>query len=64
LFIVAYGLLESDYENFFNDIDGSRIERIPIEYDENFITVEYLPRLKCLANCLRKGIYPRKDMIA
>lgn len=58
LFIVAYGLKENDYANYFNQIDVERIVLIPIEYDENFITNEYLPRLEILIDCLKRGVFP------
>jgi len=61
--IDAYKLSEEDYFNYFNEIDGDRIQRIPIEYDKAFIQNEYLPRLKCLKRCLKKGLFPRKEMI-
>lgn len=61
LYIVAYALEENDYKNFFNEIDKSRIQLIEIEYDENFIREEYLPKLEILSKCLKKGIFPRKE---
>jgi hypothetical protein len=62
-FIVAYGLIENDYKNFFNKIDKDRLSFHEIEYNEEFIKEEYLPKLKYLSNCLVKGIYPRKEEI-
>lgn len=56
--IVAYGLLEEDYDNFFIEIDPSRIIEIPIAYDEQWIKEQYLPRLVYLAHCLRKRKTP------
>ena len=56
--IVSYGLEDKDYRNYFNKIDKSRINLTEIKFDNNFIENEYLPRLKILAECLRKGIYP------
>lgn len=58
LFIVAYALEENDYKNFFNKIDKNRIQLIEVEYNEKFITEEYLPRLKILTRCLKEGGYP------
>lgn len=60
LYIVAYGLVEKDYRNFFNDIDKNRIQRIKIDYDKNFIENEYLPKLKYLTDCLKNGKYPKQ----
>lgn len=58
LYIVAYALEENDYKNFFNKIDKNRIQLIQVEYEETFITEEYLPRLKILTKCLKEGGYP------
>lgn len=58
LYIVAYALQGSDYSNYFNEIDNSRIEKIKVDYDEQFIQEEYLPKLKILSECLEKGIFP------
>ena len=35
--IVAYGLLDDDYKNYFNEIDKSRLSFYEVEYDERFI---------------------------
>lgn len=59
LFIVAYGLLENDYNNYFNNIEKERLKLIPIEYDKNFINQEYLPKLDILTECLEKGVFPK-----
>lgn len=55
--IVAYGLTEAEYRNFFLEIDPRRILRFPVEYDEGFLQA-YLPRLRYLAGCLEKGVWP------
>lgn len=60
LYIVAYGLIEKDYKNFFNKIDKSRIQKIKIDYDEKFIEREYLPKLNYLTDCLKNGKYPKE----
>ena len=51
LFIVAYALEENDYKNFFNGIDKERMQLIEVEYDENFIQEEYLPKIEILSKC-------------
>lgn len=56
-YIIAYGLEEKDYKNFLSPIDKNRLSVFKIEYDEAFIQ-EYLRRLKILAECLRKGVFP------
>lgn len=55
--IHAYGLMDEDYRNFFNPIDPARLKQYPIGYDTGFIE-RYLPRLKYLSECLKKGAWP------
>lgn len=63
LYIVAYALNEDDYINYFNKIDKTRLQLIEIEYDENFIKNEYLPKLEILTECLKNGVFPSfRDM--
>lgn len=56
--IVAYGLVEADYDNFFREIDQDRLREHPIVYDPNWIETIYLPKLIILADCLKKGVFP------
>lgn len=56
--IVAYGLVEEDYDNFFREIDPLRLKEHPIVYDQKWIETVYLPRLRVLAECLKKGVFP------
>lgn len=56
--IVAYGLTEADYDNYFRDIEAERRQEIPIPYDKEWIEQTYLPKLKILAEALRKGAMP------
>lgn len=58
LYIVAYGLRECDYKNFFNGIDKDRLQMFKIDYDEDFITNEYIPKLNILTKCLKEGVFP------
>ena len=58
LYIVAYGLQEDDYNNYFNEIDKNRLKLINVDYDKKFIENEYLPKLKVLTECLKKGGFP------
>lgn len=58
-YIVAYGLTEYDYKNFYNDIDQSRISHHKIEYDKDFIENVFFPRFEYLSECLDKGIFPK-----
>lgn len=59
LVIVTYRLEREYYENWFRPIDDSRLTFIPIAYDSEWIQEEYLPRLKYLAGCLKKGVLPK-----
>lgn len=61
--IVAYGLKQKDYDNYFNDIDIDRLERYEIEYDSYFIENMYLPRLRVLEECLINGKLPKEEML-
>lgn len=56
--IVVYGLEEGDYDNYFHEIDQSRLQVFEIDYDEKWINEVYLPRLKVLAECLAEGRFP------
>lgn len=56
--IVAYGLIEEDYDNFFLPIDETRIKEIPIPYDKEWVEQQFLPRYKYLADCLKKRKTP------
>lgn len=58
-FIVSYGLSAEDYRNFFRPIDPERLQLHPIEYNEDFIEHTYLPKIKELAECLSKGVFPK-----
>lgn len=56
--IVAYRLLEDDYQNWFSPIDPSRLSHHPIDYNKEWVNEKYLPRLEYLADCLKKGVWP------
>ncbi len=58
LVIDAYRLLPEDYGNWMRPIDPERLSRHPVAYDKDWITREYLPRLRILAQCLKKGTWP------
>lgn len=57
-YIVAYGLVEADYDNYFREIDPGRRQLHRIEYDERWINTVFLPRLRILAKCLEEGRFP------
>ena len=56
--IIAYGLKEADYNNYFNPIDTDRRSEFVIEYDEKWINDVFLPKLRYLAQCLKEGRFP------
>lgn len=56
--IIVYGLVEEDYDNYFNPIDPERLQEHPIAYDEKWIREVYLPKLSYLAECLKEGRFP------
>lgn len=62
-YIVAYGLLEEDYNNFYRDIDPMRIQLFEIQYNEEFIERIYLPRFRYLSDCLDKGKFPKAEEV-
>ena len=57
--IVAYGLQPEDYKNYLRDLDPNRLKQIPVGYDIHWIESVYLPKLRILADCLKKGVWPR-----
>ena len=61
--IVAYGLMPDEYDNYFREIDKSRLQRIKIPYDENWINTVYLPKLIYLADCLKQGRFPKEKEV-
>lgn len=62
-YIVAYGLLEEDYNNFYRDIDPIRRQLFEIQYNEEFINKIYLPRFKYLSDCLDLGRFPKTEEV-
>ena len=62
-YIVAYGLLEDDYNNFYRDIDPIRRQLFEIQYNEEFINKIYLPRFRYLSECLDLGRFPKTEEV-
>lgn len=56
--IVAYGLQPEDYRNYLRELDPNRLREIPVGYDILWIENTFLPRLRILADCLRRGVWP------
>lgn len=55
----AYEVSDEEYQApYFAEIDGSRLRKFVIEYDENWIKTKYIPRIKYLARCLKGRKYP------
>lgn len=60
-----YVMEPEDYSMlWFPVIDRDRLHCFEIEYDEDWIERRYLPRLRYLAHCLRRGIWPKGEMEA
>lgn len=60
--IHAYGLIDTDYINYFNPIDPRRLTHHHITYDRCFIA-GYLQRLTYLKECLEKGVFPKEGAL-
>ena len=56
--IVTYGLQPEDYKNYLRDVDPRRLKEIPVGYDIRWIENVYLPKLRILADCLKRGVWP------
>ena len=56
--IVTYGLQPEDYKNYLRDLDPARLRQIPVGYDIHWIESVYLPKLRILADCLKRGVWP------
>ena len=56
--IVTYGLVPEDYQNYLRPIDLGRLKEIPVDYNPQWITQTYMPKLLILADCLRRGVFP------
>lgn len=61
--IVAYGLEDEDYKNFFRAIDQDRLHTFSISYNPEWIEKVYLPRHLILRDCLVKGVLPDEAII-
>lgn len=53
--ILAYGLEDADYKNFFRPIDRKRLSIYPIIYRPEWVEKSFLPRLTYLKDCLQEG---------
>lgn len=60
-YIVTYGLVDEDYDNYYRDLDENRLELYPVDYNEVWVEEVFLPRLRYLADCLRNGAFPVED---
>jgi len=57
--LYAYRLQEEDYAApYFPAIEPDRLERLEIPLDQGWIEEKYLPRLRHLAQCLRRRTIP------
>jgi len=62
--IVAYRVLPEDHKNYFLPIVPERISIYPICYDQDWILNQYLPRLRYLKKCLKRGSWPDVENIS
>ncbi|MBE6556104.1 MAG: hypothetical protein E7663_07775 [Ruminococcaceae bacterium] len=58
LVIDAYRLLPEDYENYFREINLGRHTEHPVPYDAAWIEQCFLPRVRVLADAIKKGVFP------
>ena len=58
--IVAYGLTEENYKNYLLPIEKDRLSYHDVEYDNTFIS-EWLSKIKYLAHCLDRHVFPTKE---
>lgn len=61
--IVSYGLEDADYDNFFRQIDPSRVRVVPIAYDPGWVERVYLPKHMILLDCLKRGVMPHDALV-
>ena len=57
LYIVSYQVYPEEYGNEV-EADYTRLKFTQVDYDHNFITNEYLPRVDKLVKCLKQGEEP------
>ena len=61
--IVHYGLLEEEYDNYYRDIDQSRLGEEIVLYDGEWMDHIFLPRLEYLSHCLKHGLFPQEGAV-
>ena len=59
--IATYRVTEEEYDNYFLLIDPERLTLTPIPYNAEWINTVYLPRLRYLAKCMKKKIFPSEE---
>lgn len=59
--LVAYRVTQDDYSNWFLPIEDDRLLVVPVAYENQWIFDSYLPRLRYLAWCLKRGVWPDAD---
>lgn len=58
-YIVAYGLTDDDYDNFYLPIDKTRLSIHQVSYNDDFISRLYYPRLSYFCDCMARGVMPQ-----
>lgn len=60
LYILAYPMSEEHYKDYFLPIDKAKRQMIRVEYDPEWIAMEYLPKLKYVSDCIKAGRLPQE----
>ena len=58
LIIVNYPLRDDEYDVDKPVVYPERIQTQTVKYEKDWVKMEYLPRVKELAKCLKKGVFP------
>ena len=59
LYVVSCPMQDKHYDNFFLPINKSMLRFHRVDYDPRWINTEYLPKLKYMSDCIRRGKYPQ-----
>lgn len=59
LYVVSYPLQDKNYDNYFIPINKGSLRFTMVDYDQEWIYGEYLPKLKYMTECIKQGKYPQ-----
>lgn len=57
-YLVAYGVTEQEYHNFYCEIVPERVRLYPISYNQVFIETIFLPRFQYITSCFEQETFP------